>query len=71
MAKKGWPVKKVKDNQKDGCVHYWWINRDNVGYCVRPGCDAVRDFGAMQRRAERRAKETASIGGKTLGKYFA
>lgn len=70
MAKKGRPAKKIKDNQKDGCVHHWYINSANVGRCVRPGCDAVRDFGSMRRRAERRAKETSSIGGQTLKKYF-
>jgi len=33
------------DNKQ--CVHHWVIDEYNVGHCIKPGCDAVRDFGAL------------------------
>jgi hypothetical protein len=27
------------------CVHYWIIDRDNVGRCIK--CGAVKDFGKL------------------------
>ena len=35
------------------CIHYWKIDRDNVGHCIKPGCGAVKDFGALFKKEQR------------------
>lgn len=29
------------------CVHHWIIDEFNMGHCIKPGCGAVKDFGAL------------------------
>lgn len=29
------------------CVHHWVIDAYNIGRCIKPGCGAVKDFGAL------------------------
>ena len=56
-----------RGKNKHKCVHHWVINSVNVGHCIRPGCDAVKDFGKLQDRAARLPewmREKASAGGK-------
>ena len=32
------------------CIHYRKIDRYNVGHCIKLGCGAVKDFGALQKK---------------------
>jgi len=34
------------------CVHHWRLDGHNVGHCIKPGCGAVRDFGALLRQKQ-------------------
>ena len=43
-------VKRMKVEERVGdkdCVHYWKTDDCNVGRCSKPGCGAVKDFGAL------------------------
>ncbi len=45
------------------CIHYWKIDRYNVGHCIKPGCSAVKDFGALLKKEQRVISERqAEIG---------
>jgi len=39
------------------CIHHWVIDNFNVGRCIKPGCGAVRDFGAPMKKRERELVE--------------
>ena len=32
------------------CTHHWILDANDVGHCIKPGCDAVRDFGKELRK---------------------
>ena len=32
------------------CIHHWVIDEFDVGRCKKPGCYAVKDFGALMRK---------------------
>ena len=34
-------------------AHHIFINGDNIGTCIRPGCGLVKDYGAMMAKRER------------------
>ena len=40
------------------CIHYWIVDRRNVGRCRY--CGAVEDFGALMRREERNPERSAA-----------
>ncbi len=45
-------VKRMKVEERVGdkeCIHHWKIDDRNVGRCIKPGCAAVKDFGALLR----------------------
>ena len=50
LRRKGQSVEEGKATKRQKkavgqCTHYWIIDANNVGHCIKPGCGAVRDFG--------------------------
>ena len=44
------------------CTHYWKIDDYNVGHCIKPGCGAVKDFGALLKKLQREFNEPSGPG---------
>ena len=49
--------------------HHWIIDSKDVGHCIKPGCEAVRDFGKGLRRLRKKESEVrVERGQHTLGR---
>jgi len=44
-------AKVITQSGNKQCVHHWVIDKYNIGRCIKPGCGAVKDFGALLKKA--------------------
>jgi len=43
-------IRELEKKTNEQCVHHWVIDEFNVGRCIKPGCGAVKNFGALMKK---------------------